>query len=317
MAEALGGSSPRPSCLITAVFAVIFLVSLLLTLVLQLVLAVLTSPMLLCCHSGFHHLQSYVFRGVMSFVCIGLNPFWCTSVRWLGARAGHPRGKLGSVIFCNHRSNANAFFSSWVLARSLIEARYVYKSSLNDTPAGPCLLLAGDLSVKFGNPSAIADMKERAKALLRAGYNIVVFPEGTRSPSGLLQEFKLGFFRICMEVGCPAVPMVLLGTERAWPLGGGLLGRATELAAIGEPLDPHPGPDAAERLAVDMAHRMEEMARELLAGAPAAVAASDPFTTGLPYPWWQPSGDLVGLPLEEQVKLLRAGQTHARGQRLL
>jgi len=51
-----------------------------------------------------------------------------------------------------------------------------------------------------------------AAEVLRDGLNIVLFPEGTRSPDGKLLPFKKGGFFLAAATGAPMVPVVIRGT---------------------------------------------------------------------------------------------------------
>jgi 1-acyl-sn-glycerol-3-phosphate acyltransferase len=53
---------------------------------------------------------------------------------------------------------------------------------------------------------------EYAAEVLRGGRNIVLFPEGTRSPDGNLLPFKKGGFFLAAETGAPMVPVIIRGT---------------------------------------------------------------------------------------------------------
>ena len=44
------------------------------------------------------------------------------------------------------------------------------------------------------------------------GYSMVVFPEGTRSKTGEVAEFKAGAFKIAQKNRVPVVPFVIDGT---------------------------------------------------------------------------------------------------------
>jgi 1-acyl-sn-glycerol-3-phosphate acyltransferase len=52
---------------------------------------------------------------------------------------------------------------------------------------------------------------------VRAGTSIAVFPEGTRTPNGRLQEFKQGTFKIALRAGVPIVPVTIRGTFKLLP----------------------------------------------------------------------------------------------------
>lgn len=62
------------------------------------------------------------------------------------------------------------------------------------------------------NPrSAVATLNEAAK-WVGVGYSMVVFPEGTRSKTGEVAEFKAGAFKIAQKNKAPVVPFVIDGT---------------------------------------------------------------------------------------------------------
>src|SRR5690606_36371898 len=43
--------------------------------------------------------------------------------------------------------------------------------------------------------------------LLGAGWNVVIYPEGTRSPDGWVQRFKLGAAYLAIEQQVPVIPI--------------------------------------------------------------------------------------------------------------
>jgi 1-acyl-sn-glycerol-3-phosphate acyltransferase len=65
----------------------------------------------------------------------------------------------------------------------------------------------------------MAACKER----LDQRVSVMIFPEGTRSPSGDLQAFKDGAFRLACEAGCPIIPVAVIGTWAALPKHGLML----------------------------------------------------------------------------------------------
>jgi len=310
-------AEPRRSYAASLLVLLLILLGSTLSLLLQLAVALPTLP-LLCCSGGrerFHDIQGRVFHGVLSCVTVGLNPLWWTRCHWIGA-AGPPDIVPGSVVFCNHRSNSDPFVASWLLTLSGVSYRYIYKSSLQKVPIlGWCGMLAGELAVHFGNKQAIVDMVERAKVLLSQGHHVVLFPEGTRGPSGILQDFKPSFFEICTELNCPAVPMCLVGTERAWPHGGAKMGCATVHMILGEPI--MPGAGGAKELSDQIAQKMQDMACEVLESTGSPARLDDPFVTGRPYTYWTPPESIRHLSEEEQMRLLREKKVHEKGAHIL
>lgn len=58
-----------------------------------------------------------------------------------------------------------------------------------------------------------------ARLLANPGNVLVLFPEGTRSPSGELGRFRSGIGRLVTGTSIPVVPSHLSGAAAAWPKG--------------------------------------------------------------------------------------------------
>jgi long-chain acyl-CoA synthetase len=96
----------------------------------------------------------------------------------------------------------------------------------------------------------------QASDIVRAGKTVLLFPEGTRSPTGEIQEFKPLVGHLALSCGVDVLPVYLGGTYAAMPRGT-LVPRQRELVArIGPPL------------------RVEDL-RRLTAGMPMADAVRE------------------------------------------
>jgi 1-acyl-sn-glycerol-3-phosphate acyltransferase len=60
---------------------------------------------------------------------------------------------------------------------------------------------------------------DKARELVREGWSIVVFPEGTRSKDGHMQRFRHGAARLALELGVTLVPIAIVGASQAMPKG--------------------------------------------------------------------------------------------------
>lgn len=78
-------------------------------------------------------------------------------------------------------------------------------------------------------------------ALLRADWNLVIFPEGGRSNDGWGSEFKPGAAFLASRRGCPIVPVHLEGTGDVLPKGASRPKRHRCTVTFGFPI--HPGDD--------------------------------------------------------------------------
>ncbi len=79
--------------------------------------------------------------------------------------------------------------------------------------------------------------------LLADGWNVVVFPEGTRSPDGWTRRFKPGAAFLSQTQQVPVVPVGIRGSFAAMPRGRGwpVPGRPAVTVRFGEPLLPQVG----------------------------------------------------------------------------
>lgn len=79
--------------------------------------------------------------------------------------------------------------------------------------------MAGYIPVRRGDSQSGLRSLEEAKRWLGEGISIFVFPEGTRSHTGVLGRFQTGGFRLAVTTGTPIVPVVLVGTRQLLPRG--------------------------------------------------------------------------------------------------
>ncbi len=84
--------------------------------------------------------------------------------------------------------------------------------------------------------------------LLADGWNVVVFPEGTRSPDGWMERFRMGAAYLAVEHNVPIIPVGIKGSFAAMPRGRGwpIPGRPTVAVRYGDPLHAAEGESARE-----------------------------------------------------------------------
>ena len=98
--------------------------------------------------------------------------------------------------------------------------------------------------------------------LLKSGWNLVLFPEGSRSPDGRIQDFKPGVGHLANETGTPVVPMHIRGAYQIMPRGQKLPLPGPVRVRIGRPMSPNPKEGSREFSA-----RVEKAVRALSAEA--------------------------------------------------
>ena len=97
--------------------------------------------------------------------------------------------------------------------------------------------------------------------LLKSGWNLVLFPEGSRSPDGRIQEFKPGVGHLAKETGTPVVPMHIQGAFQVMPRHQKLPLPGPIRVRIGKPMTPK-----AEEGSRDFTARVENAVRSLSSG---------------------------------------------------
>jgi 1-acyl-sn-glycerol-3-phosphate acyltransferase len=75
--------------------------------------------------------------------------------------------------------------------------------------------LAGDIELDRSDARAGAHALIESRNRLKHQVSVMIFPEGTRSETGELQEFKDGAFRLAVQLGLPILPLAVIGTRDA------------------------------------------------------------------------------------------------------
>jgi 1-acyl-sn-glycerol-3-phosphate acyltransferase len=73
----------------------------------------------------------------------------------------------------------------------------------------PLLMCCGHINAGKGDIGDGLQVIETAVARLKAGHSLLIFPEGTRSPSHGLRTFRRGAFEIALRAGVPIQPLLI------------------------------------------------------------------------------------------------------------
>jgi 1-acyl-sn-glycerol-3-phosphate acyltransferase len=79
------------------------------------------------------------------------------------------------------------------------------------------------VKLRRGDRASVVQMMKACRSTLAEGNSIMMFPEGTRSPTGRMRAFKAGAFELALETKRPILPMVIQGTSDALPKRGFVL----------------------------------------------------------------------------------------------
>jgi 1-acyl-sn-glycerol-3-phosphate acyltransferase len=97
--------------------------------------------------------------------------------------------------------------------------RIAFKKELLAYPiVGWHLKRSGQICVDQQNPAGSIGSIRSALKSLKAGMPLVIFPEGGRTPDGLIKPFLAGAFFLAIKAQVDVVPVALLGTYELLPM---------------------------------------------------------------------------------------------------
>jgi 1-acyl-sn-glycerol-3-phosphate acyltransferase len=145
-----------------------------------------------------------------------------------------------AILASNHLSFSDSIFLPLMLDRKVI---FLAKSDYFTKPGAKGRLTA--LFFKLADQLPIDRTGGRAgDAALRTGLRVLsrgdllgIYPEGTRSPDGRLYRGKTGVARMALEGLVPVLPVAMVGTDKAQPIGRRIPKIVRIGIKIGEPLD--------------------------------------------------------------------------------
>jgi 1-acyl-sn-glycerol-3-phosphate acyltransferase len=169
------------------------------------------------------------------------------------------------VVVANHES-----FSD-ILLLSLLpwEMKWFSKAEIMRIPfLGWCMQLAGDIPVWRGKMDSARGAMAQALDTLRHRVSVMIFPEGTRSPTDAMLPFKDGAFRLAIEAGVPVLPLVVIGTRDALAKHDWRMNPADATVTVLEPIE-------TTGLTLDDVTALKERVRTVIAQARDRLRALD------------------------------------------
>ncbi len=143
------------------------------------------------------------------------------------------------VVYCiNHSSNVEPPIAYCYLTPVFPHLVAIYKKELRGLPLFPRVLdAAGFVPVDRSNRvQSDRAIQAAAKQITDLGKSFLVFPEGTRSPTGELLPFKKGAFILAIHAQAPIVPVAVIGGRAAMKKGSRLIWPVHARVRFGEPV---------------------------------------------------------------------------------
>ncbi len=151
-----------------------------------------------------------LFSSFWASIYIWIMPIWSVNI------VGRQKMDISKnyVIVSNHQSQIDIL----VLYRLFYPFRWISKAEVFHLPfIGWNMLLNGYIKLKRGDKDSIKQMMDQCEKLLKKNVSIIMFPEGTRSKTGLIKPFKPGAFILAKKMKKPILPLVINNTKDALP----------------------------------------------------------------------------------------------------
>ena len=168
---------------------------------------------------------------------------WARGILWVGGvkldiTRAPGLDKTPCVFVGNHQSALDIPILIAACAPDF-DVRFMAKESLFKIPfMGWGIAGNGFIPIRRENARHAAETFKRIAAKNSNAFSYIVFPEGTRTPDGHIQEFKRGAIALIAQLHRPLVPVTLVDACRANPKGRWLVRPGTVRVIFHEPITP-------------------------------------------------------------------------------
>ncbi|WP_227748459.1 lysophospholipid acyltransferase family protein [Oerskovia douganii] len=146
----------------------------------------------------------------------------------------------GAILASNHLAVIDSFILPLVLNRKvqfLGKSDYFTGKGIKGRLTAGFMRGVGTIPVDRAGGKASEAALTTGLRVLGDGELFGIYPEGTRSPDGRLYRGKTGVARLALESGAPVIPVAMIGTNIAQPIGKVIPKPMRIGIVIGEPLD--------------------------------------------------------------------------------
>ena len=124
--------------------------------------------------------------------------------------------KQSYIFISNHQGAYDIFLIFGYIGQPI---KWVMKQSLRKIPfVGLACEAAGYIFVDNTSPQAAAKAIRQAEERLKNGTSVALCPEGSRTRTGKMCEFKKGAFQMALDLRLPIVPITINGSYEVMPI---------------------------------------------------------------------------------------------------
>ena len=158
------------------------------------------------------------------------------------------------VVVSNHES----FVDILLISHLPTEMKWMSKIEILRIPlVGWMMRLARDIPLERGDATSTAKALDASRERLASNVSVKIVPEGTRSKTGDLRDFKSGALRRAIEAQVPILPLAVYGTRDALRKHDWRLGNAEAEVRVLDPI-------STEGLTMDDVQALSDRVREVI-----------------------------------------------------
>jgi 1-acyl-sn-glycerol-3-phosphate acyltransferase len=158
---------------------------------------------------------------------------------WVTGKENVPK-KGAAILASNHLSFIDSVILPVELDRRvsfLAKAEYFTGKGIKGWAVRSFMLATGQLPIDRSGGKASEAALNTGLSVLRRGELLGIYPEGTRSADGRLYRGRTGIARMVLEGHVPVIPVAMIDTEKAMPIGSRMPKIRRIGIVIGKPLD--------------------------------------------------------------------------------
>lgn len=146
----------------------------------------------------------FAYASLWAYCIVHLNPFWRVEVKGLE----NIDRKQNYVVMSNHQD----LLDIPLLYDLHVHFKWVAKREVLYMPiVGWVLWMQRGITIKRGDPNSAKKMLNEGVNFLNNGLSMIIFPEGTRTKTGHVNNFMPGAFLMAVKAQKPILPVVIDG----------------------------------------------------------------------------------------------------------
>lgn len=145
------------------------------------------------------------------------------------------------LIASNHQAVMDSFYFPLMAHRQLTfpaKSEYFTTPGLVGSLQKWFFTAVGQIPVDRNDIHAGEAIIKAAEGVFAKGDLFCIYPEGTRSPDGRVYKGRTGVARIALRSNLPIIPIAMIGSREANPIGSWIVRPKKVRMVVGTPIDP-------------------------------------------------------------------------------